>query len=599
MLPPLLVSHSSILRWTASSRRTSSAIFVTGLVPPHYQPPPTSRRRFLSSSSSSSSSSLSAYFFQTASSSISTNTNRWRRPLPLPQIQRQGFSSSSSSIPLCSVAPKRVDTATNTNVAAIQPSQVITTTTNKNNKNSNNNNIDTRVLNLSTITKSALEDLVVHLGHPKFRANQVWHWIRQQGVTDVTQMHNVPLTLRQQLQQYTKSNALEIALELKSKKDGTIKRAYKCADGQVIESVLMPYDDGRYTACISSQAGCAQGCVFCATGQMGFVRSLTADEIFEQVARFASELQQEEKQQQKQQKQVKANSKNPAQQGSTSSTTVDNNNNNNNNKSHGKSTRLSNIVFMGMGEPLANLRNVKQAIRRIHDELGIGARRITISTVGIVPNIRRLFINKNNNENENDDEDKLPNGVRLAVSLHCATDEERNALLPVNKRYGGLDGLMTCLQDYMTATGQRLTLEWALIEGQNDTVETAQSLGRLIARYLTRRDQVHVNVIPLNPTGQYGGQPSSRDRVQAFCHTLQQEFGIACTPRVRRGIDIQAGCGQLKAQVVAVRGNDNDATSRRLLHPMEPHNNNKSFAESNQDNGERQQRPQRQPTGLK
>ena len=321
------------------------------------------------------------------------------------------------------------------------------------------------------------------------------------------QMSNIPKALKAQLQEFAKPSALKTVLELKSK-DGTIKRAYECVDGQVIESVLMPYEDGRYTACISSQAGCAQGCVFCATGQMGFSRQLTPEEIYEQVARFAAELQQKEKSEKK------------------------------GDQRSGRRTRLSNIVFMGMGEPLANYRHVKTAVNRIQSELGIGARRITISTVGIVPNIRKLH----------QDPDMPP--VRLALSLHCATDEERDALLPANRRYGGLDELMPAMKEYMEATGRRVTLEWALIDGQNDTPATARQLGELVSRYGLRRDMVHVNVIPLNPTGGYGGSPSQRPRVNAFCDILQKDYGISCTPRVRRGIDIDAGCGQLKSKVM-------------------------------------------------
>ena len=176
-------------------------------------------------------------------------------------------------------------------------------------------------------------------------------------------------------------------------------------------------------------------------------------------------------------------------------------------------------------------------MQRINKELGIGARRITISTVGIVPNIRKLY----------EDPDMPP--VRLAVSLHCATDEERSALLPANSRYGGLDELMSAIKEYQEKAGSRVTLEWALIEGKNDSVDVARTLGRLVSRHGLRRDMVHVNVIPLNPTGGYGGSPSGRKRVNSFCQTLDQEFGITATPRMRRGIDIDAGCGQLKSKV--------------------------------------------------
>jgi hypothetical protein len=165
--------------------------------------------------------------------------------------------------------------------------------------------------------------------------------------------------------------------------------------------------------------------------------------------------------------------------------------------------------------------------------LGISARKITISTVGLVQGIRKLM----------HDPDMPP--VRLAVSLHCATDEERSALLPANKRNGGLAELMTSLHEYIQVTGRRVTLEWALIAGENDTIDTARTLGRLIQTYQLRPDLVHVNVIPLNPTALYGGQPSAARTVAAFCAVLANEFGVSCTPRVRRGIDIDAGCGQL------------------------------------------------------
>lgn len=223
---------------------------------------------------------------------------------------------------------------------------------------------------------------------------------------------------------------------------------------------------------------------------MGFARQLTAEEIFEQVARFANEL-----------------------------------------KADGE--RLSNVVMMGMGEPLANYRNVIAAIRRMNEELGIGARKITVSTVGVVPNIRKLM-----------DEDLQ---VRLALSLHCATEEERTALLPANRRYGGLHELMTTIKEYIRVKRQRVTFEWALIEGENDSPEVARTLGRLLRTYDIRPDMAHVNLIPLNPTGGYGGGPSGRKNVAKFVDVLEKEFGISATPRMRRGIDIDAGCGQLKA----------------------------------------------------
>eukprot|EP00571_Detonula_confervacea_P014581 CAMPEP_0172308738 /NCGR_PEP_ID=MMETSP1058-20130122/9245_1 /TAXON_ID=83371 /ORGANISM="Detonula confervacea, Strain CCMP 353" /LENGTH=569 /DNA_ID=CAMNT_0013021229 /DNA_START=166 /DNA_END=1875 /DNA_ORIENTATION=- len=346
-------------------------------------------------------------------------------------------------------------------------------------------------INLLTLPLPELEILLKSWGFPAYRGKQIYEQIFSQGVSDIDEMNNLPLKLRTVLKERATIGALHLEIEQIST-DGTKKRAYKLHDGQVIESVLMPYEDGRRTACISSQAGCAMGCVFCATGQMGFARQLTAEEIYEQVARFASEL-------------------------------------------NGEGERLSNVVMMGMGEPLANYRNVIAAIRRMNTELGIGARKITVSTVGIVPNIRKLM---------NEDVQ-----VRLALSLHCATDEERSALLPANQRYGGLDELMSTIREYIQVKKQRVTFEWALIEGENDTTEVAHTLGKLLQKHNIRSDMSHVNLIPLNPTGGFGGGPSGKASVQKFVGVLERVYGVSATPRMRRGIDINAGCGQLTASV--------------------------------------------------
>jgi len=178
-----------------------------------------------------------------------------------------------------------------------------------------------------------------------------------------------------------------------------------------------------------------------------------------------------------------------------------------------------------MGEPLANYRNVMDAIRRMNTELGIGARRITISTVGIVPNIKKLM------------EEDLQ--VGLAVSLHSANEEDRSLLLPANKRYGGIDTLMQTIREYIDHTRRRVTFEWALIEGQNDKPEVARQLGKLLERHGIRKDMAHINLIPLNPTGGYKGSPSGRKSVEEFVRVLEKEFGLSATPRVRRGIDIE------------------------------------------------------------
>ena len=343
------------------------------------------------------------------------------------------------------------------------------------------------VFDVGSLDRKQLESFVVDdLKQPKFRAKQLREWIYDKGIDDFTNMTNLPAKWRTDMSERGLTVGGTIAgtrAEQVSQRDGTIKRAYELRDGSVIESVLMPYNDGRRTACISSQAGCGMGCTFCATGQMGFSRHLSAAEIFEQASRFSRELRR-------------------------------------------RGERLSNVVFMGMGEPLANYDNVIEAARRIHDELGVGARHITISTVGLARGIEKLA-----------DED-IP--VTLAVSLHQADDESRSAIMPVNKRYD-LETLLSSINNYQRKTKRRVTFEWAAIQGENDDEQAARKLGKLLKRHSVK--DAHVNVIPLNPTKGFSGKKSSN--VDTFCRTLQDEFRISATPRVRRGIDIDAGCGQL------------------------------------------------------
>ena len=321
-------------------------------------------------------------------------------------------------------------------------------------------------------------------GQPRFRAKQIREWVYDKGVTDPAEMSNLPASLRERLVAEATVGTLAVAAEQTSK-DGTIKRLYRLPEGQVVESVLMQYRDGRRTACISSQAGCAMGCVFCATGQMGFARHLSSTEIFEQAARYAAELRQE-------------------------------------------GERLSNVVLMGMGEPFHNYDAAVEAMRRLMADLGIGARKITVSTVGLVPAIRRFA------------EEGLQ--VGLAISLHEVDDAKRSALMPVNRRYP-LDELLAACGDYVQATGRRVTFEWALIAGTNDDVGTARRLAQRLKGL-----HCHVNLIPLNPTGGFEGQATGTEAADAFVAELERH-GIPATLRVRRGIDIDAGCGQLKAKV--------------------------------------------------
>jgi 23S rRNA (adenine2503-C2)-methyltransferase len=252
----------------------------------------------------------------------------------------------------------------------------------------------------------------------------------------------------------------------------------------------MRYSERR-TLCISTQVGCAMGCVFCATGQMGFKRHLSSGEIVEQVLFFARQL-----------------------------------------KSQGE--RVTNVVVMGMGEPFHNYNNTLAAVDRLNDPEGfnLGARHFTISTVGIVPQILRFAREKRQ--------------VNLAISLHAANDEARAALLPVNRKYP-LEMVLDACREYVDKTHRRITFEWALIRGVNDTPQVAAELAHHLKGLLC-----HVNVIPLNPTKKYPGQATTRERAEAFKSVLEEK-GIPCTIRIRRGIDIQAGCGQLADPAAAAR----------------------------------------------
>lgn len=340
-------------------------------------------------------------------------------------------------------------------------------------------------MDLYALDEAALVELLREWGQPAYRARQVRAWLYERGAARVEEMTDLPKGLRERLAERTTVGSLSLTSEQRSA-DGTIKRLYRLVDGPLVESVLMPYDDGRRTACISTQAGCAMGCVFCATGQRGFTRHLSATEIVEQALRFARDLRSADE-------------------------------------------RLSNVVLMGMGEPFHNYEASITAIRRLIADLGIGARHITVSTVGLVPQIRRFA------------HEGLQ--VRLAISLHAATDEARAKLLPVNKRYPIAEVIEAC-RDYIAISGRRVTFEWALIAGQNDDEATARTLGSRLQGL-----DALVNLIPLNPTRGYAGSPTPLPAVERFV-TILRQHGVEATVRVRRGIDIDAGCGQLAAREV-------------------------------------------------
>jgi 23S rRNA (adenine2503-C2)-methyltransferase len=327
-----------------------------------------------------------------------------------------------------------------------------------------------------------LKFLLAQWGEPAFRAQQIWQGIYQNLWTSPEEFTNLPKNLREKLSSQLNWTTLAPVMVQQSQDSETVKTLFRLPDEREIEAVLMRYDERR-TLCISTQSGCAMGCVFCATGQMGFKRNLTSGEIVAQVMYYARQL-----------------------------------------KDQGES--VTNVVVMGMGEPFHNYENTLAAIDRLNDARGyhFAARRFTISTVGLVPMIRRFADEKRQ--------------VNLAISLHAANDTERSALLPVNRKYP-IQMLLAACRDYVEKTGRRLTFEWALIRDVNDTPETAQELAKLLKGLMC-----HINIIPLNPTQKYPGQATTRERAKAFSDILN-EAGIPCTIRIRRGIDIQAGCGQL------------------------------------------------------
>ncbi len=319
-------------------------------------------------------------------------------------------------------------------------------------------------------------------GEPKYRVDQIWDGLYTQ-LADPADITNLPKKLRAKL-----SDSLPYALspvtESTSEGGDTVKFLWELEGGSRVETVLMLYRD-RATVCVSSQAGCAMGCGFCATGQAGFTRHLTVGEIVEQVIRAAQRAKESNR-------------------------------------------RVSNIVFMGMGEPMANLDTVWQSVERFHGDLGLSARHITISTVGIIPGIRSL-------------QDR-PLPVNLAVSLHAANDQLRDELVPINKRYP-IDDLLEACADYLAVKHRRVSFEWAMIAGVNDRDSDARELAALCRRLSPHG---HVNLIPLNPTPGYPTVGTSPSRVREF-RDLLEDLGTNATVRQNRGTDIDAACGQLAA----------------------------------------------------
>jgi len=329
------------------------------------------------------------------------------------------------------------------------------------------------------------EDLDEFVGDgPSYRSTQLRDWLYRTPVLSVEDMTNLPGDLRTRIG----DNLWPFEVEMEQSADNgrTRKWLFKAPDGAAIETVLMGYPK-RATLCISSQAGCALACTFCATGQFGFERHLEPGEILAQVAYAQAFLRQI--------------------------------------GMPGVPSRVTNIVFMGMGEPLANYDRVREAIRRIIEVMGISARSLTVSTVGIVPGINRLA------------EEPWP--VYLAISLHAADNDLRTSLVPINKRYP-IEDLEKAAWNYFEKKGRRISIEWTMMDGVNDTEDQARKLSAI-----AKRLRAHVNLIALNPTPMSEERPSSRLHIEEFSRILES-FKVNVTVRDTRGRDIDAACGQLR-----------------------------------------------------
>ncbi len=357
--------------------------------------------------------------------------------------------------------------------------------------------------NLYDLTRDELTALFARWEFSPVHVARLWNYLYWECADSFAAMPELPAKVRKRLEAETRLGVLPVSLETDSTDGFTRKYLLRLDDAARIETVLMRFT-GRVTACISSQVGCAMGCVFCATGQMGYTRHLTPGEIVAQAVHVQRALRQP-----------------PPElchalrdKGSAA-------------RAMAGGARLRNVVLMGMGEPLHNYEAVMKAVDILRDPngLALGAERITLSTVGVVPGILRLA------------REKRP--VHLAVSLHAATQAGRAALVPAAKKWP-LDELMAACRTYSETTGRRIFYEWTLIEGKNDSADDARAVGRLLHGL-----PAQVNLIPLNPTQGYAGAPTHTAAAKHFQHILMHEFDLPSTVRQRRGIDIAAGCGQL------------------------------------------------------
>lgn len=333
---------------------------------------------------------------------------------------------------------------------------------------------------LRALTYDEIEELMISLGEKKFRASQIYDAVFKKGTESILEISNISKELREALDEEFYISVPKIELKLVSKIDGTVKYLFSFEDGECIESVVMKYNHG-YTICISSQAGCNMGCKFCASAIGGKKRNLTAGEILSQVIYAEKDM----------------------------------------------GIRISNIVMMGIGEPLDNFENVKRFLINVNDERGIniGYRHISLSTCGIVPKIYDLA--------------KMNIPITLSISLHATDNETRSLVMPVNKKYP-IEELLKAVKDYQHVTGRRVSFEYALIKGVNDSEEEAKRLSAILEGIMC-----HVNLIPVNKVSETGFSKPSIEAIKRFIKVLEKNR-ITATVRRELGKDINASCGQLR-----------------------------------------------------
>lgn len=335
---------------------------------------------------------------------------------------------------------------------------------------------------LSGLSLKEIEKITDALGATKFRARQIHNWIYLKSVKEIDEMTDLSIKFRDELKKVAKVSDIKIKVKQVSS-DGTIKYLLEFSDGECVETVLMRFDNrANLTACVSSQVGCAVNCSFCATGKRGFIRNLSYKEIIEQVLTIQRDT----------------------------------------------GLKVTNVVFMGQGEPLLNLDNVLKAMEIFNENFQIGARRLTVSTSGIIPQIKKLA--------------DLDMQSTLAISLHAPNHEIRRKLMKIEDKYN-MDELHKALKYYVEKTGRRITIEYLLIKDLNDTVNSAKEL----ASYL-KDIKCNINLIPYNPTAQNDYQKPSNNSIMKF-KALMEHSGKKVTVRLERGADIDAACGQLRGKV--------------------------------------------------